>query len=296
MFDIRDAEIAHEVARCGGFRAAASKLGLAQSAVSSRISMLESRLGVVLFDRRHKGTRPTPIGRAFLERTARLIAIRDEIASQISGGSEFLGTIRIGVVETVVHTWLDALLRNIRDTMNIRFELAVDTSEAVARKLADDEIDVAIILRHLVPECAQSETVYSCRIAYYAAPSLPLPPEPIGIEELARHPIVTFPKGSLPYAGIERLLTHGATAPPLLHGCASLSTTLHLVEDGFGIGLLPAPMADREIPSGHLRRIETVSDAQLDDLAFALCYLPSQPKAVVDAIRAAVLSAVATMR
>jgi DNA-binding transcriptional LysR family regulator len=33
MFDIRDAEIVCEVVRCGGFRAAASKLNLTQSAI-----------------------------------------------------------------------------------------------------------------------------------------------------------------------------------------------------------------------------------------------------------------------
>ena len=295
MFDIRDAEVAHEVARCGGFRAAAIKLGVAQSAVSARVAQLEASLGVTLFDRRHKGTRPTPVGRAFLDRTAGLIASRNEIYKQLSSDPKFLGTIRIGVIETVVHTWLDALLRNIHTTMNVRFELAVDTSEAIGRKLLDDEIDVAIVLDNMVPEQALGVHVYACQIAYYAAPDFQLPDEPLGLADLARLPIVTFPKGSLPYSQLEGILARGTDTQPLLHGCAALASTLRLIETGFGIGLLPAPMVDHVVPKGRVRPVATVAEARLADLSMSLCYLPAQPPSFVGSILEAVHSAVSTM-
>ncbi len=292
MFDIRDAEIIHEVARSGGFRAAAQKLNLSQSAVSTRITGLEERLGIVIFDRRHRGTRPTPIGRAFLDQTARLIAMRDEILSQLSPDLDFAGTVRIGVVETVVHTWLAAMLSRLRSMIGIRFELSVDTSPVMARKLLADEIDVAFMMSDLVPDRAVSALIYACEIAYFAAPTMELPKGVLGLAELVRYPIVTFPKGTIPYEGFEKLLSGTSLSVPLLHGCASLSTTLHLVQDGFGIGLLPVPMTEKEVAAGRLLRIDVATEAKVADLSFSVSYMPAQQKALMDGIKAAAAAAI----
>jgi DNA-binding transcriptional LysR family regulator len=48
------------------FRHAASALGVSQSSVSTRIKLLEEDLGILLFERRHRGVRLTEAGRAFV--------------------------------------------------------------------------------------------------------------------------------------------------------------------------------------------------------------------------------------
>ena len=77
MFDIRDIEIVQSVVEHGGFRAAAARLRLSQSAVSARVAALEERLGMELLDRRKRRGRLTPAGRSFLEQAARLTEMRD---------------------------------------------------------------------------------------------------------------------------------------------------------------------------------------------------------------------------
>ena len=84
-----------EIARCGGFRAAAAALGLAPSAVSARVAGLEARLGVVLFGWAGRGARPTPQGRRFLEECERLIGLRDRIAADLAAEGEAPATLRI---------------------------------------------------------------------------------------------------------------------------------------------------------------------------------------------------------
>ncbi len=152
MFGLRDAEIVREVARCGGFRAAAQKLRLSQSAVSTRIAETEQRLGIELFDRKRHGARLTPIGRRFLDQAERLIEMRDQIVTSLLPSSGFAGTIRIGVAESIVHTLLPNMLGKIRDVFpDARLELSVDLSPVLARRLVDDDIDVAILVSQLVP-------------------------------------------------------------------------------------------------------------------------------------------------
>ena len=277
MFDIRDAEIVCEVVRCGGFRAAASKLNLTQSAISARVSGVEDRLGIAIFDRKRRGARLTPQGRAFLDHATRLVTMRNQIVASIAPEAGFVGTIRIGVAETIVHTWLARMLTRLRDMLpDMRLELSVDTSPILAAKLLDDELDVAVMMSLLAPASAVITPVFTCPLAWFASPALDLPDAPLSSTDLARFPIITFSKGTLPYAELERKLPLQGLPPPLLHACASLSTTLHLTRDGFGIGLLPAPMAAHDEAAGRLRRVATDEDAAMTDLSFAFVHLPDQ--------------------
>jgi len=57
------------VARCGGIRAAARELGLAQPSLTKSIQQLESQLEVPLFQRTRQGLRLTSFGEAFVART-----------------------------------------------------------------------------------------------------------------------------------------------------------------------------------------------------------------------------------
>lgn len=293
MFDIRDAEVVREVVRCGGFRAAATRLNLTQSAISARVSGLEERLGITIFDRSRRGARLTPQGRAFLEQAARLVVLRDAIVEGVSPHAGFVGTLRIGVAETIVHTWLAGMLTRVRDGLpKIRIELSVETSPVLAQKLVEDEIDVAVMMASLVPDAAVATPVYTCRLDWFAAPGFALPEGPLDPAALAAHPIITFSRGTLPHAELERRLPLGGLPPPLLHACASLSTTLHLTRDGFGIGLLPAPMAAADLARGALATVATTPEARMSDLAFALAHLPRQDRsamaALVRAARAAI--------
>lgn len=51
------------IAECLNFRHAANRLGISQSSASTRIKTLEEDLGILLFERRHRGVRLTDGGR-----------------------------------------------------------------------------------------------------------------------------------------------------------------------------------------------------------------------------------------
>lgn len=278
MFGFRDVEIVRAVVRSGGFRAAAKRYGLAQSAISARIAALEKRLGITLFDRVGRQVRLSTAGRRFLEESERLIRNRDRIVQEITQTSGLNGTIRIGVAETIVHTILTAMLRSLhREHETVRFELSVDTSEQLARKLAEDAIDIAILLRESQPKESVSAPLEPVELGWYASTRLPEPERPLSVAELARHPIVTFPKGTAPHKQIEQLFSGSEIPPPILHGSASLSTVLHLVGDGFGIGVLPCRMVEA-MPrgAGNVRRLATEPEAAVESLQFVVAHFPER--------------------
>lgn len=293
LFGIRDVEIVREVVRAGGFRAAARQLDLAQSAISARLAALEQRLGTKLFERDGRGVRLTAVGRRFLEQAERLVAARDRIVGELAATAQLAGTLRIGVAETVVHTWLPATLTQLRDALpRMRFELSVDTSGELARKLRDDDLDFAVLMRPLVPGEARQEDIGLIEICWVAAPGLALPDRPLAPADLAQQPIVTFPKNTPPYREIEQLLADPSLPAPLLHGSASLSTIAHLARAGFGIGTLPRRMVQQDLDSGALRELEVTPAAALRALDFVAAYLPGRNDQLAELFTTAARAAV----
>ncbi|MEO0428178.1 MAG: LysR family transcriptional regulator [Pseudomonadota bacterium] len=281
MFGLRDAEIVREIARAGGFRAAAEVLKVAPSAVSERISHLEETLGLVLFDRSRRGARLAPEGRRFLERANLLLDLRDSIAAELSAGEGMEGTLRIGVAETIVHSALPQLLERLREAApKIRLELSVDVSEDLQRALTEDAIDIALLLRQWVPGGAPSQPIERVSLGWYAAPGLlphrlgPLEPaaflDVLAARDLA---VITFARRTPPAREVLRLLTVPGAPAPVLHGSSSLATMTHLARAGFGIGTLPDRLVADEVAEGRLERIVPGPLLRLTPMEFELCYL-----------------------
>ena len=281
MFGIRDVEVLREIVRRDGFRAAALALGLSQSAVSTRVAALERALGVPLFDRSRRKARLTPEGRRFLEEAERLVAMRDAIAARYANAAP--GTLRLGVAETIAHTRVAALTAALGEAApGLRIELAVEASPALAAMLADDAVDVAVLMAPFVPPGAASRAFGRFDLGWYAAPGR-VGEAPLDAAALAAHPVVTFARGTLPYREVETLLS-GPDLDPLLHGSASLATVLTMVEAGAGIGTLPRAVAAKAVEDGRIAEVAVVAALHLSPLEFAAAWLRDLPPGVADAL------------
>ena len=281
MFGIRDVEVLREIVRSDGFRAAALALGLSQSAVSTRVAALERALGTTLFDRSRRKARLTPEGRRFLEEAERLVAMRDAIAARYAHAAP--GTLRLGVAETIAHTRVAALTAALgRAAPGLRIELAVESSPALAALLADDAVDVAVLMTPFVPPGAISHPFGRFDLGWYAAPGR-VGGGPLDAAALAAHPVVTFARTTLPYREVETRLS-APDLDPLLHGSASLATVLTMVEAGAGIGTLPRAVAANAVRDGRIVEVEVADALRLSPLEFAAAWLRDLPPGVAKAL------------
>src|SRR5690242_3499025 len=67
-----------KVVECGGFSAAARRLGVSTSVVSTNLRGLEDRLGVRLLNRTTRKVTVTDVGRIYYERCSRILSEIDE--------------------------------------------------------------------------------------------------------------------------------------------------------------------------------------------------------------------------
>jgi len=129
--------------RHGSFTRAAEELGISQPAVSHAVRLLETELGLVLFDRRHKGVHPTQAGRYLLEQcSGGLAQIREALREVRLRDAEHQVTL---VVSTATATWW--LLPRIArfKQMHPRIELRCITTDRDL-DLSRERIDLAITL------------------------------------------------------------------------------------------------------------------------------------------------------
>src|SRR6185312_10166694 len=110
-FDSVTARLILLLAETGSIGRAAEREGIASSAVSRRVSDLESRLGVVLFDRSAQGVRLTSAGEAYAEgcRTV-LRAIGDLDLVMADFGSGLRGSLRLACTGSALTGRLPELL------------------------------------------------------------------------------------------------------------------------------------------------------------------------------------------
>ena len=86
------------VVEAGSFTAAADRLRVAKSAVSRRMTALESRLGVQLLQRTTRRLNLTDTGRSFYERSARILADLEEAEAAIhQEHGELRGALRVAL-------------------------------------------------------------------------------------------------------------------------------------------------------------------------------------------------------
>src|SRR3546814_8109277 len=111
-----------------------------QSTVSMRISELEHRFGVALFDRAHRKVRLTSRGEELLGYTERLLQLTSEIQERIARPEMVSGMVRIGVAEVVAQTWLAAFVRSEEHTSELQSLMRISYAVFCLKKKKNKEI------------------------------------------------------------------------------------------------------------------------------------------------------------
>ncbi|TAH68605.1 MAG: LysR family transcriptional regulator [Rhodopseudomonas palustris] len=130
------------------FRHAASALGVSQSSVSMRIKQLEQDLGIILFERRHRGVRLTEAGQHFLEHVATGIEQLDHAvrtAGAIACGEQ--GRLRVGLFSSIAAGFLAELLAQFRERHpTIDLQISEGRARDTIRDVREARLDIAFVV------------------------------------------------------------------------------------------------------------------------------------------------------
>ena len=258
MPQMRSLEIFYWVAKLKSFRGAAEFLHTTQPAVSQRIAALETDFGVKLFDRTARSVSLTPKGRELLDHAERMLRLRAEMMRAVAAPAALGGLLRLGVSETIVHTWLARFIERVNATYpRIVLDIVVDVSPNLRDALVGHGLDLALLLGPVSQPNLINYSLCEYPLAFVVKADMDLGPEPIPLDRLIETPIITFPKTTLPYLTLRESLTRADLPTPRIFSSSSLSTIVRMTEDGIGISAIPPVVIKRELETGALRIIET---------------------------------------
>jgi DNA-binding transcriptional LysR family regulator len=283
MVDFKSIETFLWVVTLGSFRGAGQRLNTTQPAISQRIAQLEREMGVKLLNRDHRVVSPTPSGRQLMLYAEKLIGLRAEMMAEVGDRSAMRGVLRLGVAETIVHTWLSRLIKSVNTAYpNLSLEIEVDITPNLTARLMGQEIELALLLGPLPASGVRNRVLCDYPIGFLASPTLGLPPGPLKAKDLAKFPIITFPRKTQPYETVRSLFNRPDLPPIRLHASASLATVIHMALEGLGIAVIPTSIVENELADGRLRLLST--DLKITPLTFSASWLESPDTLAVERV------------
>jgi DNA-binding transcriptional LysR family regulator len=278
MVDFKNLETFVWVATLRSFRGAATKLNTTQPAISQRIALLESELGVQLLQRDRHKVFPTPEGREMLLYAEKLIGLRSQMIAAVGDPWAMRGVLRLGVSETIVHTLLSRLIKSVDNLYpNLSIEVEVDISRNLRSRLLAQEIDLALLLGPLAEPDIENLIVCAYPNGFVASPALKVAKAPLSLRDLARHSIITFGRGTQPYETVKSLFNRPDIQNTKIHASASLATIVFMALEGIGIAVIPTAIVEKEIGSRKLQLLNT--NVRVPPLTFYATWL-AHPSAI----------------
>lgn len=130
------------------FRHAAEALNTSQSSLSVRIRNLEEEIGILVFERRHRGVRLTEAGRVFVAEIAAALGQIDHavtVAKTYAEGKT--GRLRVGLHGVPATGFVGALLRDYgRNRLQVELVVTEGPIEEAVPAVIGDHIDIALVI------------------------------------------------------------------------------------------------------------------------------------------------------
>ena len=289
--NLRFVEAFYWVATLQSVTRAAEKLSVTQSAMSSRIAALEEELGAMLLDRRQRQFRLTIAGMRFLVHAQRLLEMQREIKAELGTGAEQAVPLRLGAIESVLHSWLIPWIEKLRiERPALALELTVETTPMLLEQMRRGTLDLAFAALPASGEGVRTRALPAMEMVFVGNPRLHKRAR-CSLAELAGCDFLTFQRGSQPHVALLDLFRNVKLEPKRVHAVSSISAMAQLVEGGFGIATLPRSAANRLLPHRELRLLTT--DPKLTPLPVFVSYHSDAASHALEAIVRSALAFIA---
>ena len=280
--NLRFVEAFYWVASLKSISRAADKLYLTQSAMSSRIATLEEELGILLLDRRDKQFKLTVAGARFLVYAQKLLDLQREVKQEMGSGAPMAVSMRIGAIESVLHSWLIPWLEKLRgDHPGLELELTVETTPILMDQIQRGTLDLVFAVLPASADGVRNQALPPMDMAFVGNPALHKKRN-YRLDELAEMELLTFQKGSQPHVTLLDLFKQNRMEPKKVHAISSISAMVQLVQGGFGVALLPRAAVQRLTGFARLKLL--TCDKKLKALPIHASYRTDPTSSTVETV------------
>jgi DNA-binding transcriptional LysR family regulator len=249
-----------ETARRQSVSRAAEALFISQPALTARLKGLEADLGAQLFVRGPRGMRLTDAGDAFLPYAVRALETLTDGRMQVNalerGGA---GRLTIGAAPAVSTYVLPPLLKRFSQGYP-RVSISVRTghSEQILDLVLREQVALGLVRALQHPDII-STPLYEDRLILVVEPEHRFAARGrIKMKELAEEQLVQFDRTSSYHDLTSALFVTAGVSPAGTMELDNIDAAKKMVEQGFGVALLPQTSVADELDAGDLAEIEVV--------------------------------------
>jgi len=246
--DLRQLSYFVAVAEEGQFTRAASRVLVAQPAVSAQIRRLERELGEPLFHRDRRQVSLTVAGEALLPHARAALAAaergRETIASM---RGELHGRLRIGVSGPVDHRFAATLGDFHRAHPGVEISVGQEQNEPLLQAVASGDVDAAVVGlgAQPTPPRVRTRAVATEPLVLAVRRDDPLSRRrTVTLAELRERSMITLVRGSGLRTVLENACRDVGFAPRITAEASDLGSLVELAAEGLGAAVLPASAAE----------------------------------------------------
>lgn len=245
VFDPVTARLVVAIAQYGSIGRAAERENIVSSAVSRRISELEARLGVALFDRSTQGARLTPAGEIYVQGCRTILRQIADLSTEMGDfANGARGELRLACNTSALSGRLPELLAVYAERHpGISLDIKEMTASMALAAMDEGTADLAIVSDNYDLVRFETALFEDDDVVVVCAPDHPLAKNlksgsPIPFDVAAEHEVV----GIHHTGALDRLLSKAAADAGRQLGervnVRTFSSLVRMVEAGFGIGFL----------------------------------------------------------
>lgn len=263
MVNLELYRVFYMVAKCGSLTKAAEELYISQPAVSQSIKQLENQLGVILFNRTHRGMELSAQGGALIfSEVERALALFNEAENRIEQmKTSATGTIRIGGSDTIFEYFLsDKIVEFHENFPAVKIELLAGFTPDTIEQLKANKCDVAFVNLpikededlQLFGNCMRLNDIFIGGEKYKEYAN-----KPLSFAELKNLPLIMMDPNTVARKALDKFLSSvGATLNPSIE-VGSWDLMKRLVAKGMGVGVIPREYCKNGLAAGDLYELKT---------------------------------------
>lgn len=260
ILEIRHLQTFISIVELGGFTKAAEYLGYAQSTITSHIQILESEIGVVLFERLGKKIILTNAGKELLPYARQMIALYKDIKNISKDSEAVAGDLVIGAGESLSIYRLGEILKEYKKRFpKVNIILKNSICSDLRKKIHSGELDIIFTIEPPVKD--DDLVVMNLKdesMVFIGSPGLNLEKllSETKKDDRFKEPIIFSEKGCRFRISFEDYLKKKKIRYTNPLEFSSIEAIKKFVMNGLGISFLPFYAVSREVQEGNIKAIE----------------------------------------
>jgi DNA-binding transcriptional LysR family regulator len=257
-FDFRDLELFVAVAEVGSIAKAAERAHTVASAVSKRLSELETQFGTPLLVRGAKGVALTAAGHALLTKARALLYQADQLEHELrQHASGVRGQVRVFAnISAIVEFLPEALASFMKLHPEVQIQLEEQVSSTIAQAVADNRADLGILSEQPALEDLVTVPFRADELVLVTRPDHPLAQKSsVSFEQLLDEPFVGLHADSSLHHLLLRTAADAGKQMTLRIQVTSFDAACAMVAAGLGISIVPRAATTPYVQSLRLTSI-----------------------------------------